>query len=158
MEQRINSPFKLPRKWDNRKIAHSYDHPVFAVTHKTLKGTLAAVLLHTPTNAAVRSQHATEKMLTMALTSLIFNTHWIILPVIYTNQHLSLQLPSKSRRLSLPQVLIPAGCGCLLLLSKENQWRCMHVQPKMSMKGTKPWFSLHLKEEGNTTWLITSAA
>lgn len=47
MEPRINSPFQLPRKWDNRKIAHSYDHPVFVVTHRALKGTLAAVLLTT---------------------------------------------------------------------------------------------------------------
>jgi len=73
MEQRINPPLRLPRKWDNRRIAHSYDHPVFAVTHKTLKGTLAAALLHTPPNAAAWSQQAAEKMLTTALMSLILN-------------------------------------------------------------------------------------
>lgn len=95
MEQRINSPFQLPRERDNRERAHSGDAPGFTVTHQTLKGTVAAPHPHKPGG----EESASTEMLTVALASLIFDTLCITLPVINIllfSYRLRLRLPHRA--------------------------------------------------------------
>lgn len=149
-EQRINSPFQLPRKWDNRKIAHSYDHPVFTVTHRALNGTLAAMLLTTHSSKCSSEESACHweddncgsDVFNIQHTKLV-SWSFILVNIFLFSYH-----PKAED--AVPQVLIPAGCGCLLLPSKQNQW--WHAAC-ISMRGTRAWHSPHPKEEGSTTWL-----
>lgn len=88
MEQRIKSPFQLPRERDNRETAHSGDAPVFAVTHRTLKGTVAAP--HPQTRQRGVSEHRDANC-----GSGVFNIQHT-LHHSHRNQYSPLQLPSKA--------------------------------------------------------------